>query len=420
MNTERIKKVIRPYYIRWYERPRIERHHEALVRDIKDRGYANVVLFACNVAMWHLQGVYDFLRADPRFHVQIILHPLNEFKADKENKYITELRQYFDQRQIPYLDSTEWSEEQCQLGKNIKPDILFYPQPYCHIFQNGLDWENYSSKLLCYLPYAASTITQWWSVNTPFQNRAWKLFYETEYNREEACRYMYIKGKNVVVVGNSDADLFRGKNYNDVWKPQHVSKKRIIWAPHWQIASNGVMKRASFLWLNEEMLRLASKYSDCVQFAFKPHPWLKPSLYQAPEWGHEKTDAYYLQWSSLPNGQLEEGDYTDLFLTSDAMIHDCGSFTVQYHFSEKPVLFTSYSFNEVRNQLNDLGRAALDAHYQAKNVADIERFITETVINGNDPKLHERKDFYTKYLLPPKGKTVAKAVYDEIVQTLFT
>lgn len=419
MNTERIKKVIRPYFIRWYERPRIERHHEALIRDIKDRGYANVVFFACNVAMWHHQNVYNIFQADSRFRVWIILQPLNEHKTTKENNGMMALRQFFDKMGVSYLDATDWNEEQCDLSKTIKPDILFYPQPYSHIFRNGLDWENYKDKLLCYLPYDAGTVTEWWSSNTAFQNRAWKLFYQTEFNRDEARRFMYIKGKNVAVVGNADADTFIEENHQDVWKPQETPKKRIIWAPHWQIATGGVMHRASFLWLNEEMPRLARTYSDSIQFAFKPHPWLKSQLYAHPEWGKERTDAYYSMWSDMPNGQLEEGEYVNLFMTSNAMIHDCGGFTIYYHFSRKPVLFTSRSFEQARSQLNDYGKSALDAHYVGKDNADIERFISEIVIGDKDPKRAEREDFYAKYLLPPHGKTTAQAVYDEIANALF-
>lgn len=52
-----------------------------------------------------------------------------------------------------------------------------------------------------------------------------------------------------------------------------------------------------------------------------------------------KTDRYYSEWESLSNAQLETGKYVDLFMTSDAMIHDCGSFTIEYHYTLKPVMY---------------------------------------------------------------------------------
>jgi hypothetical protein len=60
-------------------------------------------------------------------------------------------------------------------------------------------------------------------------------------------------------------------------------------------------------------------------------------LEQDPNWGSEKTTAYYDKWDNLDNGQFKSGDYVDL-LTSDALIHDCGSFMAEYLVVGKPAL----------------------------------------------------------------------------------
>ena len=66
-----------------------------------------------------------------------------------------------------------------------------------------------------------------------------------------------------------------------------------------------------------DMVELAKKYQDSIQFAFKPHPVLKFRLINI--WGEQKTEEYYKLWETMPNTQLETGDYIDLFLTSDAL-----------------------------------------------------------------------------------------------------
>lgn len=418
MDIEKIKKIIRPYFYRRIVWPITVRHHQSTIRRIRRKGYANVVFLAYNLPMWHLQGVYDLMKDDKRFRLSIVIGAMADYNPQLVQKDMEKLRTYFDSLHIPYLDASKWEDKQCNLKTTLKPDIMFYPQHYPIVFGNHLDSQHYYKLLLCYLPYAASTITEWWSMNTGYLNRAWKLFYETEYNKAEAQRFMHIRGKNVVVVGNSDADLFIGGTYKDVWKSQDFRKKRIIWAPHWTIDQE-LLSRGSFLWLYEEMLALAKKYRDTIQIAFKPHPLLKTSLYDFPGWGKEKTDAYYTKWQNLENGQLEEGSYDNLFMTSDAMIHDCGSFTVQYHFSHHPVLFTSQKFEEMRDQLNEMGRAALDAHYVGKDINEVEQFITQTILGNIDPKKPDREAFFQKYLLPPHGKTVAQNVYDDIVASLF-
>ena len=419
MNVEALKIKLRPYYYRWYVWPKVKKQHEIVIRDIRRRGQANVVFFASNLSMWHLQGVYDLLSVDKRFHVSIVLRQFHLYDKQQAAHDMAQLRTYFDDRAIPYIDASQWNDDECDLTKRLQPDILFYPQPYFDLYGNRLNSDNYQSRLLCYLPYAVNIETEWWAINTDYQNRAWKLFYETKYNKDEARRAMFIRAKNVVVVGNADADSFIGAKHRDVWKPQPKPKKRIIWAPHWSIVQGEFLNRDSFLWLHDEMVRLAQEHIDDVQIAFKPHPRLKSALYEHPAWGKEKTDAYYAQWQTMENGQLEEGAYADLFMSSDAMIHDSDSFIVNYHFSQRPVVFTSHAYDEARRRLNDLGKEALDAHYRAKDAAELMTFVTETVFGGHDPKRADREAFFNRNLLPPNGKTVAQNVYDDIVNALF-
>ena len=418
MIIERLKKSLRPYYFRFYVWPRIKRHHNAVIRDIHRRNSANVVFIVSNLAMWHLQGVYDLLSADPRFNTILLLYPLAVDRIQSK-KDIAQLRSFFDSKGVSYIDASHWTDKECDISNSLKPDILFYPKHYVPLFNNKLDACNYYSKLLCYLPYAVSNETSWWALNSAYQNRAWKLFYETDYHKRIAQEVMYIRGENVVVVGNSDADLFMANGFKDVWKPQPHKKKRIIWAPHWSIVE-GYIKHDGFLWLHDEMLKIAQKHSDTIQIAFKPHPHLKSTLYNMPEWGQERTDAYYSEWNSLENGQLEEGGYVDLFMTSDAMIHDSDSFIVLYHYSQKPVLFSSKFIVDIRQSINDRGKEALDAHYKGSCAEDVEQFINHTVIGDDDPMKPLREKFHEQHLLPPHGKTVAYNVYEDIIFSLFS
>lgn len=414
---EGLKKAIRPFYFRYYVWPIIKRHHKSVIKEIRQRNSANVVFIASNLAMWHLQGVYNLLSADSRFHITLLLYPLvvDNFQSQKD---IEQLRYFFNRKGIHYIDASSWTDEQSDISNSLKPDILFYPKHYDPLFRNKLDAKYYYSKLLCYLPYAVSNETSWWAINSAYQNRAWKLFYETDYHKQLAQKMMYIKGENVVVVGNSDADLFLAESFKNVWKQQSHKKKRIIWAPHWSIY-DGYIKRDGFLWLHDEMLKIARQYAKTIQIAFKPHPHLKSTLYNLPEWGQERTDAYYSEWQNLENGQLEEGEYIDLFMTSDAMIHDSDSFIVLYHYSLKPTLYTSNNYSEIRESINYRGKEALDAHYCGSCVEDVKQFINQVVLGGNDPKKPDREAFFQKYLLPPHGKTVAQNVYDDIVASLF-
>ena len=146
------------------------------------------------------------------------------------------------------------------------------------------------------------------------------------------------------------------------------------------------------------MLKLAEKYKDKVQFAFKPHPVLKVKLINI--WGKEKTEAYYKKWSELENTQIEEGYYMDLFKTSDALIHDCASFTAEYLYTQKPTLFMVRDEN-VQSHWNPFGKKCFDQHYHAENLEQIEHFIQDVVINGNDPMKSQREQFFKDLLKNP-------------------
>lgn len=122
-------------------------------------------------------------------------------------------------------------------------------------------------------------------------------------------------------------------------------------------------------------------------------------MYAHPLWGKEKTDRYYSEWECLPNAQLETGEYVDLFMTSDAMIHDCGSFTIEYHYTLKPVMYL-VNGREHTKMMNAYAKEAYDLHYKGKNMKDIRSFIENVISERSDYLLEKRKIFlnHTYYL----------------------
>lgn len=188
--------------------------------------------------------------------------------------------------------------------------------------------------------------------------------------------------------------------------------------PHFSINEKGFLHHDSFLWMYDHMIELAKKYSDKIQLAFKPHPLLYSTLCSREDWGKNKTDSYYELWRTMPNTQVETGEFTELFMQSDGLIHDCGSFTGEYMFTRKPVMFMSRNFDEIRGQADLFGKMCLDLHEVGESIEDAKRFIEEIIIGGNDTKSEEREKFFNKHLLPPNGKTVAQNVYDDLVVSL--
>ena len=380
----------------------------------KDR--INVVLIASSLPMWRFQGLYELLSQHARFNVSVFIMPFKTYNVEQQKADVESLVSFFCSRDIPYV----MLSDACEKGENelqkLNPDVLFYPQPYLRIYDDAYDYDKFKTRLLCYCPYAFWMSVDGWSYNLPLHNYAWKLFYSTELHRHEAKRYGRSGDRNVEIVGYPNADVFLSGNHKDVWKPQDLKKKRIIYAPHFTIFKGGLLEQSNFLWLGEFMQDVAEKYADKIQFVFKPHPRLFSELCRHDDWGKEKAKAYYDKWDAMENGQLQTGEFIDLFMTSDAMIHDSGSFTVEYHYSGKPVMYVADNIEEQILNKNELGEKAMRLHYIGKTKQDIIDFIENVVLKGEDPMKQEREQFKQDYLLPPNGKTVAQNMADVLIK----
>ena len=389
------------------------------VRRLRHKKKINVVFFASSLPMWRYQHLYEALSKHPRFNVTIVIQPFIWWAESQKQENVQDLCRYFDDKSIQYLLGTNAEGIILDVKGELKPDLLFYPQPYKDYFPEKISYNRFYNKLLCYYPYAFWRAKDSWSYDLPLHRTAWKLFYSTELHREDAKLYaLWNKGRNVEVVGYPTADDFLSGDYIDVWKPQTTKKKRIIWAPHFTLFSGGPIKQSNFLWMAEVMLNLAKKYSNKLQFAFKPHPHLFGKLCEHPDWGEEKAKEYYDAWVTMENTQLDTGEFVDLFMTSDAMIHDCGSFSVEYHYSGNPVMYVAEDFEEQVADMAEFGQLATRMHYVGTNGQDIIDFIENVVIGGNDPMKKKRAEFVQKYLVPPNGKSVVENTMDILLKEL--
>ena len=146
-----------------------------------------------------------------------------------------------------------------------------------------------------------------------------------------------------------------------------------------------------------------------------PHPFLKSELYKL--WGKEKTDKYYECWNQLPNCSINLDSYIELFNESDAMILDSGSFSVEYLFTGKPSLFC-YKNDKVVTEFNFFGKEALKMHYGCKSTDDIDEFINNIVVNGNDFMKDKRTAFYYEKLVPPNSSLANENIYNFLKEKL--
>ncbi len=394
-----------------------KRFYEAMHR-LKGKEKLDVAFFLTIPGMWKADYLFSLMAENPRFHPYVVILPYSTFKNfSKEEvwKSIQATENFVKARDFEYVIPYDAkSDRWIDIKKTMHPDIVFYSSPYKDNPQQYYLY-NYMDCGTFYIPYAYTSMCCYKAnYDLVFPNLVGCHLTETDMHIGFAKKYGRSNAENYRVVGHPATDIYLRKDYvsPDVWKPQTVRKKRIIWAPHHSLDEEGGLRVSTFLTYCDEMLRIAEKYNDKVQFAFKPHQRLKFKLELI--WGKEKTYGYYRKWEELENCQLEETGYADLFIHSDAMIHDCGSFTTEYLFLNKPVMYLVSEEKYTRTQFNEFGIKAFEQHYHGHDTAEIERFVEDVVLGGNDTMRDSRTTFFETYLAPKDGLTASEKIMNLI------
>ena len=410
------EKFVEPYIV-WPFRAKSQKRN---INRLRSKDSIKVVFYAMNISMWNYQHLYDLMKQNSRFLLYIIISPNCLSPKELRLKDALNLKKYFDERCISYVDCDSNGEVGINVRKDIAPDIVFYTQPYPSVMKQRDYCMNFQDKLICYYPYAFWSANGDWSYNKELHRIAWKLFYSTDLHYKDAKKYCLNHGRNVIVTGYPKTDDFLQKEHTFEWKIKERNYKRLIWAPHFTLSASiaGTVPRSNFLLMADLMVSLAIKYKDRLQIAFKPHPLLKRELYKLETWGKNRTDSYYNLWNTMPNTFVDEGEYIDLFMTSDGMVHDCSSFSIEYHYSQKPVMYVSQDIEAYKRMLNNFGKMAIDLHYIGKTKNDVIEFIEKQVFDGSDPLKEKRIKFYNDYLVPSHGMSVAQYTYNDIITSL--
>ncbi|MCO4763099.1 MAG: CDP-glycerol glycerophosphotransferase family protein [Myxococcales bacterium] len=394
---------------------RVFQRRPQLLAQLRQRSVIRVAFVVIHRAVWKLDIVFQTMLADPRFAPFIVIAPDVSNDAAWTANEQERCRAFFAERQWPvHVGATE--EGNGATLSELQPDIVFLTNPHRLTTSAFYDvaLENF---LTCYVPYSmdvsqyGDSQTQY---NLPFHNAIWQIFAPHRVSRDTFTKVQDIGGKNVVLAGYPGIEPLVAATDDPVspWKPQGQDKLKIIWAPHHTI-DVPELPYANFLQYADLFQELVTKHEDTVQWCFKPHPILKAKLAKHPDWGPERTEAYYAFWQSHPSAQMELGGYTTLFRTSDAMIHDSGSFVAEFLYVDKPVMFL-WSKPAVREFFNDYGKAALQGSERGDTATDITAFV-DKLIAGADEGAAKRSAFRDAYPFLQGDRTPSQAIVDHLL-----
>ena len=358
------------------------------------------------LSQWKTEMLYKAMLNHPRFEPLLGIAPSIE-NPGAEQKVI----EYCRENNYDYI----LLSPQKTVGQQLKVDIIAHQKPYSDSI-HPLHQINANKRIpTVYIPYYLSTITESWLVNPRNCLLDWRQLVDNESCLKEWKKVNRLHGINYSVTGLPFMDqlMVPKSEWKDVW-PNKDNRKRIIYAPHHTVGDlhmSGIAY-STFLEYSDFMLRLRDKYKEQAYFVFKPHPRLYKNLLSL--WGEKKTEEYYNSWNLSGYSHLEtNGDYLALFKHSDALIHDCGSFTIEYLCMDNPVMYLSFDDHHSDN-MNEVAKKAYDLHYKGRSETDIEEFI-KSVIKAEDPMAEERASFKEEYLATPNGKSACVNIMNVIL-----
>ena len=388
------------------------------VEKISEKDKIKISFILYDSAMWCGNLLYNHLNQDPRFDVEILLCERTGLttESSKENfrNGYDKLRASGIKTKIIYLHDSYVADA----------DILFFLTPYYSVLNSCFDLKSLSlTKLILFMDYGMYTSD--WGISTVDVNYklryvTWKEFVDTKAQFSDIQKYLYRHGAEAIYTGYPRMDTFYVKPNGEYdWKLVNQKAKKIIWAPHWSI--KGGIEYATFQKNYRWFFEYAKSHPDTTSWVVKPHPNLMTSAVENGIFSDDMAfHEYFDTWNDLPNAKVETGAYyQDIFKTSDAMILDSCSFTLEYLYTHKPQLFLTRD----TDKFTSVGRAVIDSIYTAEgdDFDQIKHFIQDVVIHGEDSGRKQREEVFRQNLdyYADLGQLASENIYQEICHALF-
>lgn len=379
----------------------LEKHQKNIV-NLRSKDVIRVIFFVINKSTWKTESVFNKMLCDQKFEPIIFVCPRTNQDTDSMFKELKETYEHFKKKGYSTTSAWDTNKKNWILLSDISPDIIFFSNPH-KITREEYYEDGYLNYLSCYVPYhheIGSYNNNADQYGRPFHEAMWLIFSSCDASLDLFKKTSHRTNENTLVTGypamEQLLDKLGSKKHSYNWK--NNSLKKIIWAPHHSIDMSSTLPYASFLEFYEFMKCLAIKYKNEITWCFKPHPILKQKLYNHLDWGKTKTDLYYNFWANSEFSKIELGEYIDLFCSSDAMIHDSGSFLAEYLYTKKPVLYTIAKNNDTKSYFSAFGKKAFNSCYKATEKNQIEKFVMSVAFNKEMPLKSEHYIFLDEVL----------------------
>ncbi|MBR0061884.1 MAG: CDP-glycerol glycerophosphotransferase family protein, partial [Selenomonadaceae bacterium] len=361
----------------------------------KDKIKVGFVLY--DSSTWCGNDLYNFFARDERFEPTVFLSMRTD--GYEKNKVIQkEFLRQTEQFKSAGLNVVAVDEN----STILEQDLIFYLIPYDQRLQQAFKLLNINAKTLtAFIPYSIEVGKRYDATFTSIVRVAWKQFFPSQLTLEMYNRKSPAGTPQRVYSGYPKLDVFfkHDSDFHFDWKMTRPDAKKIIWAPHHSV--NGwSIGTATFQWNHQFMYEFAKAHPE-ISWIVKPHSNLPVNALRAKVFPTIAAyEEYFQKWDALPNAKVVTGAYyQEIFATSDGIIHDCGSFTTEYQYLNKPMIYLVHDMQI----FNELGSTILEASYtvDGRDLEGIAAMIQRVIIDEDDYKAVERREVFDKYLNYP-------------------
>jgi len=368
-----------------------------------------------DVQCWSsLESVFFAALADERFEADLVYTHYNvQISPDAPDYYDI----YKTELNLPVIRHDEYSIAE------HSPDVMFINKGYDNVppefFTRELDR---TIPRMLYISYGMEITTD--LTNFLFQTymhyKAWRHIAYGDIVRKYAAKGGFRNGDNIAIWGHPKADSYLDINQSrnlvpKEWLDKINGRQVILWTPHHIVGTNEMTRyegTSTFLMWKDTMLDAAKRNRNLV-FIFRPHPLLRAGILKSGLITEDDFDNYLDDLISQENVINDTNlDYRFAFYASDAIITDGTAFSVEFLYTDRPLMLTPRNIDGF--YLKD---EMLECYYIGSTADDIIKFIL-MVADNRDYLKQKRLDFKQKHLYVPQGKTVGQNILDKMFDEL--
>lgn len=360
----------------------IHKNRKRVLKAIHGKKHLNIAFYVYDDAKWKSQSVYKLLDKEKNFTPYIFV---TKNAAPKENfNYqsvddVKKVYKFFAEKnmRVKYAYDTD-NEKYIPFEKMTpKPDIIIYQHPwYVETSQGPVVCSKFA--LTCYIPYFISDTEEEFEYNLRFHKYIYRHYIPNQIIKNNYTAKMTCNSESLVVAGHPQLDYFYKNTTANKYNPNYT-----IYAPHWSVCGENI-RYSTFDWNGYEILNFAKQHPE-LNWIFKPHPNLYNFFIKSDYMTKENLDKYFEEWREIGSVCLD-GNYMELFLQSNAMITDSGSFLNEYFLTERPLIhLVSKAFKG-----NESVKTICSTYYEVHDLNEMYKYFDEILLKRNDYKKQDR------------------------------